>query len=94
VLGEFERPVAEMKEFPSEQFATLMNTIRGECIKDAQVFSRYVPFSSETYGEMHPVFVEDMIRNAKIKQSDIFVDIGSGIGNVVFQVAAQVISSK
>jgi H3 lysine-79-specific histone-lysine N-methyltransferase len=46
---------------------------------------RSVPFSNETYGEAKPNLIKDIIQRLKITQKDSFVDLGSGIGNVVMQ---------
>ena len=42
------------------------------------------------YGRANPVLVEEVIRKASISKADRFVDIGSGIGHVVMQVACTV----
>lgn len=47
-------------------------------------------FSSTTYGEINPIFVNEIIEKTDLTQDMIFIDLGSGIGNVVLQVAAQV----
>lgn len=40
------------------------------------------------YGRANPHLVQTCIREAKITENDKFIDIGSGIGQVVFQVAS------
>lgn len=46
-------------------------------------------FSKEVYGETrHPV-INDIIKRLSIKENQTFLDLGSGIGNVVLQVAMQ-----
>ncbi|KAJ3011964.1 Nucleosomal histone H3-Lys79 methylase [Thoreauomyces humboldtii] len=52
---------------------------------------KYEGFSNNVYGEVRPSFVNTLIQEAGIKPHHIFVDMGSGIGNVVLQVAAQVL---
>ena len=46
--------------------------------------------NATTYGELTPVFVDQIRRELKLTEDDLFYDIGSGIGNVVLQLAAQV----
>ena len=41
------------------------------------------------YGEANHSLVVDLIRHMKITSTSIFIDLGSGIGNVVLQVSAQ-----
>lgn len=71
-------------------WAGLVSKARQGTINDTSVFKQYTPFSNETYGELNPNFIEDIIRNAEISPRDVFLDIGSGIGNVAIQVATQV----
>ena len=41
-------------------------------------------------GQSQPKLIEQIITNADITSKDNFLDIGSGIGNVVFQMTARV----
>jgi precorrin-6B methylase 2 len=54
---------------------------------DVRTFRAYKPRSEEVYGEAHPIFCNQLIRHMAITSDDVFVDIGSGIGTVVMQVA-------
>ncbi|CAG8454294.1 14799_t:CDS:2, partial [Acaulospora colombiana] len=45
---------------------------------------------SEDYGELLPPFIDDIIEKTKMNSDSIFFDLGSGVGNVLLQVAAQV----
>ncbi|KAI0344273.1 DOT1-domain-containing protein [Trametopsis cervina] len=47
--------------------------------------SRYEAFSSEVYGELLPPFVTEIIKTTGISQNTLFVDLGSGVGNVLLQ---------
>ncbi len=53
------------------------------------VLRRYAPGSKEIYGEINPVFVNDLIDVLAIRSHDIVYDLGSGVGNVVLQLACQ-----
>ncbi len=44
---------------------------------------------SRRYGEVTPAFVDRIISETDLKAGRRFLDIGSGVGNVVMQVAAQ-----
>ncbi len=48
----------------------------------------YEPFSPEVYGETSFQFIQQMIDEFPLSEDDVFVDLGSGIGQVVLQVAA------
>ncbi|KAI9164425.1 Nucleosomal histone H3-Lys79 methylase [Blastocladiella emersonii ATCC 22665] len=55
----------------------------------ADVLVKYEAFSNTVYGEINPNFVEMLIDNLGIRSNHTFIDLGSGIGNVVLQVAAR-----
>ena len=50
---------------------------------------KYSAFSSEVYGELMPTFVTDIIRATGIKEDSLFLDLGSGVGNVVMQASLE-----
>ena len=57
----------------------------------AQELRRYENGTDDVYGELLPKFVSDiLLRDTKIKSDQIFVDLGSGVGNVVLQAALQI----
>ncbi|KNE71119.1 hypothetical protein AMAG_20399, partial [Allomyces macrogynus ATCC 38327] len=55
----------------------------------ADELQNYEAFSNTVYGEINPVFVELLIKTLGIKANHTFLDLGSGIGNVVLHVAAR-----
>lgn len=48
-----------------------------------------ISHKAQVYGEAMPLLVDALIDIAHIKPTDVFFDIGSGIGNIVLQIAAQ-----
>jgi|TARA_B110001469_G_scaffold125030_1_gene139735 H3 lysine-79-specific histone-lysine N-methyltransferase len=54
----------------------------------AALNKNYKPFSHEVYGETNANLVQFVIDSQAITSDDVFVDLGSGIGQVVLQVAA------
>ncbi|KAJ3054412.1 Nucleosomal histone H3-Lys79 methylase [Rhizophlyctis rosea] len=56
---------------------------------EAHLLNQYEGFSNNVYGEVRHRLVSDIIREANIQPHHTFLDMGSGIGNVVLQVAAQ-----
>ena len=83
-------PSASSETSHLESWTDIVEKLRDNGIKDVHLLNKYTPFSSETYGELHPPFVEDIIRKTQLSKDSIFVDLGSGIGNVVLQLAYQV----
>jgi H3 lysine-79-specific histone-lysine N-methyltransferase len=49
----------------------------------------YTPHSSETYGELEANFISDIVHHCGVTPSSRFVDLGSGVGNVVLQLSLQ-----
>ena len=72
-------------------------------VTDPKTLNHYTSFSAEVYGEANPVawtdcrhewfttglqvFISELIRTVPIKAGDIFLDMGSGVGQVSLQVA-------
>ncbi|CAK3807771.1 Histone-lysine N-methyltransferase, H3 lysine-79 specific [Lecanosticta acicola] len=46
--------------------------------------------SDNVYGELLPRFCSEIFRRAKLNHEQVFVDLGSGVGNVVLQAALEV----
>lgn len=57
-------------------------------VTDPDKLNDYEPFSPEVYGETSFEFISQMIDQIPIKENDVFIDLGSGVGQVVLQVAA------
>lgn len=47
--------------------------------------NRYEAFSSTVYGELLPPFVKEIIKTTGITSKTLFMDLGSGVGNVLIQ---------
>ncbi|KAI0042141.1 DOT1-domain-containing protein [Auriscalpium vulgare] len=54
---------------------------------------RYTAFSSQTYGELTPALVAKLIAQTRLGPGSLFLDLGSGVGNVAIQAALQAGSS-
>ncbi|KAI8805536.1 histone methylation protein DOT1-domain-containing protein [Cladochytrium replicatum] len=57
----------------------------------SEMLNHYKGFSNNVYGEVKQALVTDFIRNTHLRSKHVFLDMGSGIGNVVLQVAGQVL---
>lgn len=51
---------------------------------------QYENGSDNVYGELLPRFISDIFKQTRLKSGQIFVDLGSGVGNVVLQAALEV----
>ncbi|KAF2078568.1 hypothetical protein CYY_000191 [Polysphondylium violaceum] len=66
-----------------------LNILLREEIPHERILKNY-QMGKEAYGEVMPKLVNQWIMLGLIKPTDIFCDIGCGIGNILFQVAAMV----
>ncbi|XP_046576034.1 histone-lysine N-methyltransferase, H3 lysine-79 specific-like isoform X1 [Haliotis rubra] len=71
---------------------TLLKHILQQCynhaVTDPEKLNQYEPFSPEVYGETSFELVDQMIRSINFTEEDSFIDLGSGVGQVVLQVAS------
>ena len=58
---------------------------------NVHLLKQYENGTDFVYGELLPKFVSDILRkDTRIRSDQVFVDLGSGVGNVVLQAALQV----
>lgn len=55
---------------------------------DPKSLNTYKPFSSAMYGEVSFELIAKLVNHLPIDYADVFLDLGSGIGNVVLQMAS------
>ncbi|XP_041356679.1 histone-lysine N-methyltransferase, H3 lysine-79 specific-like isoform X1 [Gigantopelta aegis] len=71
---------------------SLLKHILQQCynhaVTDPEKLNQYEPFSPEVYGETSFELVEQMIQAVNFTEDDSFVDLGSGVGQVVLQVSS------
>lgn len=65
-------------------------------VDEPNELNKYSPFSSETYGETSFEFMAQLIERNQFKpqDDDTFIDLGSGVGHLVLQMAATVDCKK
>ncbi|QIW95299.1 hypothetical protein AMS68_000817 [Peltaster fructicola] len=86
-----------------QQELSKMHTLDLELVKRIldQIYSRTVSLSVEklkvykfgtdnVYGELLPRFVREIFDKVRLKHEHVFVDLGSGVGNVVLQAALDI----
>ncbi|CAH8863471.1 unnamed protein product [Trichobilharzia szidati] len=57
-------------------------------VSDPEKLNQYPPFSPQVYGETSFELISQMIDTIAVASDDIFIDLGSGVGQVVLQVSA------
>ncbi|KAL2829973.1 putative histone methylation protein Dot1 [Aspergillus cavernicola] len=51
---------------------------------------QYENGTDNVYGELLPRFISDIFKKTRLKSNHVFVDLGSGVGNVVLQAALEI----
>jgi Histone methylation protein DOT1 len=69
--------------FFSQWYAFSLMMMVCVCVCVTHVYMCEFMLLSEVYGEVLPPLVEELMKNLNMTADDVFVDIGSGIGNVV-----------
>lgn len=67
----------------------IMTQVYNRGVKNPKLLNGYQAFSNEVYGEFNTNMITDVVRSANITEEDTFVDLGSGVGHVVLQMALQ-----
>lgn len=57
-------------------------------VTNAEELNKYQAFSPDVYGETSFDLIAQMINQINITKDDVFIDLGSGVGQVILQVAA------
>lgn len=71
-----------------ELLRQIIHKAYNHAVTDPDRLNDYEPFSPEVYGETSFEFISQMIDQIPINENDVFIDLGSGVGQVVLQVAA------
>ncbi|XP_058061678.1 histone-lysine N-methyltransferase, H3 lysine-79 specific [Anopheles bellator] len=66
----------------------IIQQVYNQAVVEPEKLNQYEPFSPEVYGETSFDLICQMIDQVKISADDVFVDLGSGVGQVVLQMAA------
>lgn len=57
---------------------------------EVDIVREYEGFSDNVYGELLPKFLSTIFRETHLKSNQVFVDLGSGVGNCVLQAALEI----
>ena len=82
-------PPACLNRRPSQELLRhVLSKVYNHSVKDPDKLNLYEPFSPEVYGETSFDLVAQMVKAVSFQSDEIFLDLGSGVGQVVLQVAA------
>ena len=76
-------------KFPSSGLLKhIIAQVYNTAVTEPDKLNQYEPFSPEVYGETSYELIAQMIEQLEITEDDTFIDLGSGVGQVVLQMAA------
>nr|XP_023025758.1 histone-lysine N-methyltransferase, H3 lysine-79 specific [Leptinotarsa decemlineata] len=82
-------PAHRSNKYPSRGLLRhILQQTYNAAVTDPEKLNQYEPFSPEVYGETSYDLVCQMIDQIEISADDVFIDLGSGVGQVVLQMAA------
>ncbi|KAK9465647.1 histone methylation protein DOT1-domain-containing protein [Lipomyces arxii] len=76
-----------MTEFTHDILSQIYSRIVSPHVQELR---KYTAFSSNVYGELLPKFVSKIFAELEMTSGQIFTDLGSGVGNCVFQAALEI----
>lgn len=77
-----------MNKFPSrEMLRYIIQLVYNTAVTEPDKLNKYESFSPEVYGETSFDLICQMLDSIDTKPDDVFIDLGSGVGQVVLQMA-------
>ncbi|XP_055387749.1 histone-lysine N-methyltransferase, H3 lysine-79 specific isoform X2 [Condylostylus longicornis] len=84
-------PTQRLNKFASPNLLRhILQLVYNAAVIDPDKLNQYEPFSPEVYGETSYELIQQMIKQVNVQSDDTFIDLGSGVGQVVLQMAGSV----
>lgn len=81
--------VYEREQVSTELLQHMMSMNYHRSVLDPAKLNQYKAHTEEVYGEFSSSMISEIVRTVPVKATDRFIDLGSGVGQVVLQVAAE-----
>jgi [histone H3]-lysine79 N-trimethyltransferase len=89
--GTIRREISSKRQLPLETVRRILDQIYARTVSPkVETLRAYQNGGDNVYGELLPRFCSDIFRQVGLNESHVFVDLGSGVGNVVLQAALEV----
>ncbi|KAK6429635.1 Nucleosomal histone H3-Lys79 methylase [Oleoguttula sp. CCFEE 5521] len=89
--GSIQRELRGRATLPLDWFERIHNQIYSRTVSlHVESLKQYETGTDDVYGELLPSLVDKIINVTQLSHDQIFVDLGSGVGNIVLQTALQV----
>ncbi|CAH7668719.1 histone methylation protein DOT1-domain-containing protein [Phakopsora pachyrhizi] len=90
-LGLINRNISEMNGLKRNIWETILGQSYDRRVgPKLELLRDYETWSSNVYGELRPKFVTMIIELIKLRPDQLFIDLGSGVGNIVLQTSLEV----
>ncbi|KAL2075306.1 hypothetical protein VTL71DRAFT_249 [Oculimacula yallundae] len=88
--GTLAKNLDDMHHLPLDMVRFIMQQVYDRAVSPSvDLLKNYEPASDGVYGELLSPLVDRTLRQCKLKSDQVFVDLGSGVGNVVLQAALE-----
>lgn len=90
--GVVEKNLEQMHELPRSLVAFILDQVYDRTVAPkVELLSKYENGSDHVYGELlHPFISKMLVEQTKMTSGQVFVDLGSGVGNVCLQAALEI----
>ncbi|THV06753.1 DOT1-domain-containing protein [Dendrothele bispora CBS 962.96] len=86
----FMERVKTWRDLPQRLLMRIIEENYQRCVgPHVRSLKRYEAFTSEVYGELMPSLVYEIVQETKLNENSLFIDLGSGVGNIVVQASLQ-----
>uniref|UniRef100_A0A0N5A340 Histone-lysine N-methyltransferase, H3 lysine-79 specific n=1 Tax=Parastrongyloides trichosuri TaxID=131310 RepID=A0A0N5A340_PARTI len=87
-IQQIEEILSEEYSLTSDEYERIDDFLYGKHVRNFTIFRSKAKFKNLNYGELTYYGFEVLKSHLSINNSDIFVDLGCGVGQIVFQAAA------
>ncbi|OIW33774.1 histone-lysine N-methyltransferase, H3 lysine-79 specific [Coniochaeta ligniaria NRRL 30616] len=90
--GTIAKHLDSISSFPSDLVAFILDQVYDRTVAPkVELLLKYENGSDNVYGELlHPFITDILVEKTRMKSEQVFVDLGSGVGNVVLQAALEI----
>lgn len=89
--GTVQKELDSIRRPDLEWVKRILNQIYARTVSPkVEILKAYENGTDNVYGELLPPLCSDIFRKTKLNQEQVFVDLGSGVGNVVLQAALEI----
>ncbi|OJD14630.1 histone-lysine N-methyltransferase, H3 lysine-79 specific [Blastomyces percursus] len=89
--GSIAKHLDTIRTLPLPLVERILNQIYSRTVSPrVESLRQYENGTDNVYGELLPRFISEIFKQTKLKSNQVFVDLGSGVGNVVLQAALEI----